>query len=398
MTGQPADAFAAHGVCSPRFERLRQQFTRNLATGVDLGASLAITVDGAFEVDLWGGWADEARSRPWNTDTLTLTFSTTKMMAALAALVLVDRGALDLDARVAKYWPEFAAQGKGEILVRHVLSHTSGVAGWQESLTMAEVCDWEKSTAMLATQAPWWKAGTASGYQLFCHGHLIGEIVRRVTGQKLAAFFASDIAAPLGADFHMGIQPENYHRLADHEQPTDRIPKVPLRLLIPLLFRSEGVVARSFKNPMHDPAYRLTDTFRQADIGAANGYGNARSVGRALSVLATGGSVDGVRLLKPKTIARIFEPQSKGIDRVLGIPITWGIGWALSVPPILSFLPKDSKVFFWGGMGGSLTVIDLDRHMTISFVMNKLEGGIIGSPRVNKLLETAYACLNDHKI
>ncbi len=389
---------AAHGICSARFEPLRELFTSNLNTGVDLGASLAITIDGEFAVDLWGGWADEARTRPWRDDTITLVYSTTKMMAALAALILVDRGELDLNAPVAKYWPEFAAQGKGGVLVRHVMSHTSGVCGWQEPVTMADVCDWEKSTALLAAQAPWWEPGTASGYQMICHGHLIGELVRRVTGLKLSAFFAREIAGPLGADFHMGIQPSNYHRLADQMPPKKELPRLPIKTLLSLFLQPKGVVARTFKNPAHDPAFRLTDTYREADMGASNGYGNAHSVSRALSVLANGGVMNGVRLLSPKTIDRIFEPQSRGIDRVLGIPLTWGIGYALPMARLLPFIAADSKVCFWGGYGGSMTIIDLDRRMTVSFVMNKLDGGILGSPRVERILACAYACMADAAI
>lgn len=385
---------AAHGTCSPRFEPLRQLFTNNLNTGVDLGASVAVTIEGEFAVDLWGGWADVARTRPWNEDTLTLVYSTTKMMAALAALVLVDRGELDLDAPVAKYWPEFAAQGKGGVLVRHVMSHTSGVSGWQEPVSMADVCDWEKSTALLAAQASWWEPGTSSGYQMISHGHLIGEIVRRVSGHKLSAFFAREIAAPLGADFHMGIQPENYDRLAEQMQPAGR-PKFPLKALLSFLFLRNGVLSKTFNNPPHDPAFRLTDTYRQADMGASNGYGNAHSVARALSVLANGGVVDGVRLLSPETIDRIFEPQSKGLDRVLGIPINWGIGFALPPTRMVPLLPAGSRVCFWGGYGGSITFIDLERRMTVSFVMNKLDGGILGSPRVERILACAYACMAD---
>lgn len=385
---------AVQGICSNRFEPLRQLFTSNLNTGVDLGASVAVTLEGEFAVDLWGGWADVARTRPWNEDTLTLVYSTTKMMAALAALVLVDRGELDLDAPVAKYWPEFATNGKSGVLVRHVLSHTSGVSGWQEPVTMADVCDWEKSTALLAAQAPWWKPGTSSGYQLMCHGHLIGEIVRRVSGHKLSAFFAREIAGPLGADFHMGIQPANYHRLAEQMQPSGR-PKFPLKSMLSLLFHRHGVLSKTFKNPPHDPAFRVTDTYRQADMGASNGYGNAHSVSRALSVLANGGVVDGSRLLSPKTINRIFELQSSGIDRVLGIPLNWGIGFALLPTPLVPFLTAGSRVCFWGGYGGSMTFIDLDRRMTVSFVMNKLNPGIIGGPRVERILACVYACLAD---
>ncbi len=388
-TSHTTNPVAVHGICSPRFEPLRQLLTSNLNTGVDLGASLAITINGEFAVDLWGGWADEARSRPWNADTLTLVFSTTKMMSALAALVLVDRGELDLDAPVAKYWPEFAAQGKGGVLVRHILSHSSGVAGWQEPISMADVCDWNKSTAMLAAQAPWWEPGTASGYQLMCHGHLIGELVRRVTGLKLSPFFANEIARPLGADFLMGVGKSDYGRIANHLLPT-----APEEFDLTALDPS-GISAKTLLNPPHDPAYRLTDTYRQADIGASNGYGNAHSVSRVLSLLANDGAVNGIRLLSPKTIDRIFEPQVQGIDRVLGIPLTWGIGYALPMPPLLPFLPADAKVCFWGGYGGSLTLIDVGRRMTISFVMNKLNTGIIGGPRVNTLVDTAYACLNE---
>jgi CubicO group peptidase (beta-lactamase class C family) len=380
---------AVQGICSNRFEPLRQLFTSNLNTGIDLGASLAITIDGEFTVDLWGGWADEARTRPWSADTLTMVFSTTKMMAALAALVLVDRGELDLDAPVAKYWPEFAANGKSGVLVRHVLSHTSGVSGWQEPITMGDVCDWEKSTAMLAAQAAWWEPGTASGYQLMCHGHLIGELVRRVSGLKLSPFFANEIARPLGADFLMGVGRSEYPRIASHMLPTEPA-TFDLTSLDP-----QGIAAKTLLNPAHDPAFRLTDTFRQADIGASNGYGNAHSVSRALSLLVNGGALNGTRLLSPKTIDRIFEPQITGIDRVLGIPLSWGIGYALPIPPMMPFLPEGSKVCFWGGYGGSMTLMDVGRRMTISFVMNKLNNGIIGGPRVNTLVETAYECLND---
>jgi len=383
---------AVHGICSPQFEPLKRLFERNLNTGVDLGASVAVTLEGEFAVDLWGGWADVARTRRWSADTLTLVYSTTKMMAALAALILVDRGELDLDAPVAKYWPEFAAQGKSGVLVRHVMSHTSGVSGWQEPVTMADLCDWEKSTSLLAAQAPWWKPGTSSGYQMMSHGHLIGEIVRRVSGHQLNTFFAREIAGPLGADFHMGIQPENYHRLAEQMQPESR-PKLPLKVLLSLMFLRNSVPSKTFKNPLHDPAFRLTDTYRQADLGASNGYGNARSVSRALSVLANGGMVDGVRLLSHKTIARIFEPQSKGVDRVLGIPVNWGIGFALPPTHLVPMLRAGSKVCSWGGYGGSMTFIDLERRMTVSFVMNKLDGGILGSPRVERILACAYACM-----
>ena len=212
------------GTCSARFDPLRELFTAKLESGEDLGASLAVNIDGEMVVDLWGGWADEARTVPWAEDTITCVFSTTKTMTALAALVLVDRGELDLGANVAAYWPEFAARGKAGIKVRHLMSHTSGVSGWDQPVTIDDVYDWDKSTAMLAAQAPWWEPGTGSGYHALTYGHLIGEVIRRITGQRLGEFFAARIAGPLGADFHIGLPTSEFPRVANlvpwEPQPT----------------------------------------------------------------------------------------------------------------------------------------------------------------------------------
>ena len=192
---------------------------RAARVGEDLGASLVVDIDGETVVDLWGGWADEARTVPWTENTITNVFSTTKTMTRLAALVLVDRGELDLDANVATYWPEFAARGKAGIKVRQLLSHTSGVSGWEQPITLEDLYDWDKSTALLAAQAPWWEPGTASGYHVLNYGHLIGEVIRRITGQRLGEFFAAQIAGPLGADFHIGLPPSEFHRVANVVPP-----------------------------------------------------------------------------------------------------------------------------------------------------------------------------------
>ena len=210
------------GTCNARFDPLRELFAAKLESGEDLGASLAVNIDGEMVVDLWGGWADEARTVPWTENTITNVFSTTKTMTALAALVLVDRGELDLDANVAKYWPEFAARGKAGIKVRQLLSHTSGVSGWEQPITLEDVYDWDKSTALLAAQAPWWEPGTASGYHMLTYGHLIGEVIRRITGQRLGEFFAAHVAGPLGADFHIGLPPSEFHRVANVVPPPSR--------------------------------------------------------------------------------------------------------------------------------------------------------------------------------
>jgi CubicO group peptidase (beta-lactamase class C family) len=349
------------GTCGARFDPLRELFKAKFDSGEDLGASLAVNIDGEMVVDLWGGWADEARTVPWDENTITNVFSTTKSMTSLAALVLVDRGELDLDATVARYWPEFAANGKEGIKVRQLLSHTSGVSGWDQPITRDDLYDWDKSTALLAAQAPWWEPGTAAGYHMLTYGHLIGEVIRRITGQRLGEFFAAHIAGPLGADFHIGLPPSEFHRVANVvPQPS---PSGPMQ------FEPNSVAFKTWTNPPDcPPECTWTEGWRRADIGAGNGHGNARSLARIQSAVACAGEVDGVRLLSPKTIDRIFEVQFNGIDLVIGIPIKWGVGYGL--------LPED-RVCCWGGAGGSLVLIDVGRRMTVAYVMNKMGPGAI---------------------
>jgi CubicO group peptidase (beta-lactamase class C family) len=364
------------GTCNARFDPLRELFAAKLESGEDLGASLVFNIDGEVVVDLWGGWADEARTVPWTENTIANIFSTTKCMTSLAALVLVDRGELDLDANVAAYWPEFAANGKAGIKVRQLLSHTSGVSGWEQPITLEDVYDWDKSTALLAAQAPWWEPGTASGYHMLNYGHLIGEVIRRITGQRLGEFLAAQIAGPLGADFHIGLPLSEFPRVANLVPPP-AIPTIPV--FDPMQLDPNSVAFKTWTNPPDVPPERSwTEGWRRADIGAANGHGNARSLARLQSAVACGGEVDGVRLLSPKTIDRIFEVQSEGIDLVIGTPSKWGVGYCLA---------PEGRVCFFGGTGGSLVVIDADRRMTFAYVMNKMGGGTIAAALAGRLSE-----------
>lgn len=352
------------GTCIPRFDDLRELFAAKLDSGEDLGASLALNIEGEMVVDLWGGWVDEARTEPWTENTITNVFSTTKTMTALAALTLVDRGDLDLDASVAKYWPEFAANGKAGIKVRHLLSHTSGVSGWEKPLTIEDVYDWDKSTTLLATQSPWWDPGTASGYHMLNYGHLIGEVIRRITGQRLGEFFAGQVAGPINADFHIGLPPSEFHRVANIVVPPPATtPAEPMQL------DPNSVAFKTWYNPPDvSPERSWTVGWRRADIGAGNGHGNARSVARLHSAVACGGEVDRVRLLSPRTIGRIFEVQSDGIDLVIGAPFKFGVGYGLQ---------PEGRVCAWGGVGGSAVIIDVDRRITFAYVMNKMGDGTI---------------------
>lgn len=375
------------GMCSARFDPLRELFAAKLESGEDLGASLALNIDGEMVVDLWGGWADEARTVPWTKNTITCVFSTTKTMTSLAALLLVDRGELNLDANVAAYWPEFAVRGKAGIKVRQLLSHTSGVSGWDQPVTIDDLYDWDKSTAMLAAQAPWWEPGAGSGYHALTYGHLIGEVIRRITGQRLGEFFAAHIAGPLGADFHIGLPPGEFQRVANVVVP----PALPFD---PTHLDPNSVTFKTLTGPTSSAELSWTERWRRADIGAANGHGNARSVARIQSAVACGGEVDGVRLLTPKTINRIFEVQSNTIDLVLGIPLKIGVGYGLPWPQVMPFVPGGRQCF-GAGAGGSIVIADVDRRMTIAYVMNKFgQDVMIVGHIAAALVERVYDIVN----
>lgn len=380
-------ASSIDGFCTPRFEPLRECFAGLIESGRDLGASLAVTVEGEFAVDLWGGWADEARTRPWQRDTITCVFSTTKTMLALGALVLVERGLLDLDAPVARYWPEFAAAGKSGVLVRHILSHTSGLSGWEQPVTFEDVLyDWDKCSSLLAAQAPWWKPGTASGYHAYTIGFLVGEVVRRITGRKFSRFFAEEIAGPLGADFHVGLPRSEFARVSNVVPWPPQVDR-----------EREAVLAKdpssvASKTHAHGIVKDLRDfwgeAWRQAEFPAGNGHGNARSVALLQSLIANGGEVGGVRLLSPRTIARIFEVQADGVDLVIGAPLKLGIGYGLPQPQTLPFIP-DGRICLWGGAGGSMAIVDVDRRMTLAYVMNKMSPELV-PPNITALATCFY--------
>jgi CubicO group peptidase (beta-lactamase class C family) len=374
-----------HGTCDDQFSGVRDAFAAQLDSGEELGASVVVDVDGHIAVDLWGGHADEARTVPWTEHTITNIWSSTKTVTSLAALMLVDRGLLDVHAPVAAYWPEFAANGKENVEVRHLLSHTSGVSGLEQPATVEDLYDAEKAAARMATQAPWWEPGTASGYHALNFGHLIGEVIRRVTGKGLRQFVAEEIAGPLGADLQIGASVADTDRIADVVPPP------------PLPFDLESLDPRNpmrltFTGPPANAADSHTAGWRAAEIGGANGHANARSVARVVSPIARGGEVDGVRLLGPDTIELIFEEQANGVDLVLGVPLRWGIGYGLPQLETVPWIP-DGRICFWGGWGGSMVIMDLDRRMTVTYMMNKMAPGIIGSDRSAAYLTAVYDAL-----
>jgi CubicO group peptidase (beta-lactamase class C family) len=371
-----------NGRCDERFAGVRDAMAANLESGADVGASVAIVHDGEMVVDLWGGTIDEAGT-PWAQDTLINVWSTTKTMTALCALLLADRGELDLHAPVATYWPEFAAEGKEAIEVRHLLGHTAGLAGWTEPLEPTDLYDWEKACARLASQAPWWEPGTASGYHAITQGYLVGEVVHRITGKSLGTFFADELAGPLGADFHIGTGPEHDHRIALVIPPEEEISVEDLD--------PAGIAVRCFTNPPLDARQSWTEAWRRAEIPAAGGHGNARSVARVQSVLSHGGEVDGIRFMSPTGGDAVFEEQAKGTDLVLGVPLCLGIGYGINSPELP--ISPNPRACFWGGWGGSIVINDLDARLTVAYVMNRMGAGTTGDDRGIGIVLAAYSAL-----
>ena len=374
------------GTCDARFEPVRDVLAEQLDSGNDTGASIAIDVNGRTVADLWGGWCDEEHRRPWTENTITNVWSTTKTVTNLAALMLADRGLLDPYAPVAKYWPEFAENGKERIEVRHILSHTSGVSGWGAPFTTKDMYDRDAATRQLATQAPWWEPGTASGYHAQNQGHLVGELVRRLTGKTLKTFVAQEIAGPLGADFQIGAIEADWDRIAPVTPP----PPLPFDLAS---LDPDSPVYKTFTGPVADAAAANTPAWRRAELGALNGHANARSVARILRVLALGGEAGGVRLLSPDAIGLIFDEQSHGPDLVLGVPLRFGIGYALPETQTVPYIPQ-GRACYWGGWGGSVILMDLDARTTISYMMNKMGPGVIGSDRSEAYVRAIRDCLS----
>ncbi|MEU5406043.1 serine hydrolase domain-containing protein [Nocardia asteroides] len=373
---------SAAGFCRDEFAAVRAAFDEQLDSGAELGAALCVTVDGDPVLDLWGGYADAGKTTPWAADTLVNVFSVTKTMTALCALLLVDRGELDLDARVAAYWPEFAANGKESIQVRHLLSHTSGVSGWEKPIELSDIYDTEAAAARLATQAPWWEPGTASGYHAINYGHLIGELVRRITGRSLGRFFAEELAGPLGADFHIGTGPEHADRIATLIPP--ELPEFDLSTL-----DQDSVLIKTLTSPWLEVSETATPQWRAAEIGGTNGHGNARSVARVQSLIANGGELGGRRFLGPATIDQIFREQADGVDLALLTPLRFGIGYGLPRPQTFPHIP-DGRVCWWAGYGGSMVVNDLDRRVTFAYTMNRMATGLIGSDRCDRYLKATF--------
>jgi CubicO group peptidase (beta-lactamase class C family) len=385
-------AVKIEGSCDPKFNRVKDAFAENFDKRNEVGAATAVMLDGKSVVDIWAGHADKAKTKPWTRDTLVNVYSTTKGVTAICAHRLVDKGLLDIDAPVAKYWPEFAQAGKDKIPVRFLLSHRAGLPAVRKPLADDALFNWTTMTTALAEQEPWWEPGTRHGYHALTFGWLVGEVIRRISGKTPGAYLRDEIAGPLGADFHIGLDAKHDARTANMIAAPPPAPGEP-NLFAEVMKDPESMVAKAFMNPPGGmrPGMVNTREWRAAEIPAANGHGTARSLAQLYGALARGGELNGVRVMSKDEVAKCSIEQSNGPDALLIINTRFSQGYMMSQPG--ASLGPNPQSFGHPGAGGSLGYADPEAKIGFGYTMNKMQSGLLIDSRATALIEAVYASM-----
>lgn len=385
------------GRVDARFADVAKEFAANFTDRGELGASCHVTLKGETVVDLWGGFVDEAAKTPWKEDTLSIVFSSTKGATAICAHVLASRGALQLDAPVAQYWPEFAKKGKEATLVRMMLDHSAGVPALRATLRDGGYADWDYMCRALEDEEPFWAPGTAHGYHGLTFAWTVGNVVRRAAGKPMGQFFADEIAGPLGLDFHIGAPESIEPRVAPMTwytpQPGDPVTDFTKTLMSDPKSTSALFLLNSggFNQSVNTRANHA------AEVGSANGITNARGLAGLYAPLANGGSLRGTKLVDETTLARMGEVSSSSyLDRVLMCPTRFGLGFMKSMDNryrpsgALESVIMGSRAFGHVGAGGSIGFADPECEMSFGYTMNRMGNGIFLNPRGQAVVDAAY--------
>ena len=375
------------GEVATGFEAVKQTF-QDLWLDVEVGASFCAYYQGEKVVDLWGGFTDPEMTQPWQADTLVNVYSTTKGMAALALAVLVDEGKINYADTVCQHWPEFGAAGKQNVTVAQMLSHQAGLCGVETRIEVADLYDWQKMTNLLAAQRPLWPLGEGTGYHAVTWGYLPGELIRRITGKSLGQFFNEKIAAPLNADFYIGLPSSELARCAAMIGP-NRARKQPApgpKVSAPPLF------AIAQQNPVISPFRDVSNAaWRQAEIPAANGQANARGIAKIYSTLAMGGQFQGGQLISQKALQAATQLEiDSPVDRVLNKPMHWARGFMRNSRQ--EFGPHE-QAFGHDGAGGSTGFADPVERVAIGYAMNQMRSDGDAVPRATLLSRVVYDCI-----
>ena len=364
------------GSFDPAFQSIIDTFQEQYELGLDQGSSLALTCEGEMVVDIWSGHRDVAKTKLWEEDTIVNVFSSTKNATSLCAFVLADRGQLDFFAPVAQYWPEFAQNGKEKVLVSHVMSHSAGLPGWDKPVSVTDIHDADKVAALFEEQAVWWEPGKELGYHAISIGNIMGEIIKRISGKSVGNFFREEIAEPLNIDFHIGLDDKHHDRVAEIHQPIAEDPST-------LFDMEEGsIMHRVMTNGIMTSPDALTPEWRRAEVPAAGGHGNGRSIAESMALIANGGSYKDKQLFSEETAQHALKEQIQGTDLVLGEPLRWGIGFALPINNSTwhSYFTGD-QVCFWAGWGGSMSIADMEKKVSFGYTPYMMEEGAIGAER-----------------
>ena len=369
-----------NGAFDETFKPIVDSFEKQYELGLDIGSSLAVTCEGELVVDIWAGSRDKAQTLPWEEDTIVNVFSSTKNATSLCAFVLADRGQLDFFAPVSKYWPEFSQNGKEDVLVSHIMGHSAGLPGWDEPVSVTDIHDPDKIAALFETQKLWWEPGTAVGYHALSVGNLMGEIIKRISGRSVGNFFREEIAEPLNIDFHIGLADEHHSRVAEIHQPVETSPDQ--------LFEMEegSIISKVMSNGIMTAPDALTPEWRRAEVPAAGGHGNGRSIAESMALMANGGKFKGKSIFSEDIIKYALQEQIRGNDLVLVEPVRWGIGFGLPINNISWFGYLEEGACFWAGWGGSMSIADTKKKVSLGYSPCMMEEGAIGAARSQNLV------------
>lgn len=377
-----ADIPEIHGICAPEFAAVRDTFAANFRERGEHGAAVAVFKDGAKAVDLWGGWADAAKTRPWREDTIVCMMSVGKGMAALCIWMLADRGLIDIDAPVARYWPEFAGGGKGAITVRTLITGKAGLL-YADHAPDGAGYDWDVMIAALEKQEPCWEPGTSHGYHSATAGYLFGELVKRVDGRPIDAFLQDEVCVPLGADYGYGT------RGADPDRVADIIPNPDSHTFVQTRDPSTKLGRAWRMRPKSEDHYNDSN-MRNGLMPSTNGHGNARAVAKIFAALACGGTLDGVKLVSPETIDRMREESWHGLCEMTDRTFRYGHGFFLN-EPLMSPMGTNKGAFGHPGAGGSLGFADPENRISFAYSPSLMcAGGGLGE-RCAALSASVYA-------
>jgi len=370
-----------HGLCPSQFDPVREVFADHFAQNLELGARFAFAIEGEIVVDLMGGFADRAMTKPFDEQTLTPVFSTTKALAAFMIARLVDQDRLWWDQAVSEIWPEFAQAGKAAVTVEQAMSHQAGLAGLHGPMQPADWLDWDGVCKRLAEMAPLWPVGSASGYHPVTFGYLAGEIFHRIDGRTLGTALHQDIAAPLGLDLWIGLPDSEHQRCADMRRPP----------AMPDLGEITEAKRLAFLSPWSSPGGVSAAEYRRAEIPSANGQATAPALARLMAIMACDGMLDGRQWLTPGRAADAARQRIVGPDLVMPYTISWGAGLIRNQG--LGIYGPGGESFGHSGWGGSCAFADPQRRVSGAYVMNRQSADLITDPRSRRLIEAAYAAL-----